>query len=96
MRRTLCLLLVVLGCSRAHLSAAQTQDLPQTPAAATPDPVHRDWHAAWVTHPAAPLREPVVLHFRRALDLSAVPPNYPVRVSADNRFILYVNGRRGR
>ena len=94
MRRTLCLLLVVLGCSRAHLSAAQTQDLPQTPAAATPDPVHRDWHAAWVTHPAAPLREPVVLHFRRALDLSAVPLNYPVRVSADNRFILYVNGRR--
>ncbi len=59
-----------------------------------PDPAHRIWHAAWVTHPTAPLREPIVLHFRRSLELAAVPTSYPVRVSADNRFILYVNGRR--
>ena len=58
------------------------------------DGPHRDWHASWVTHPAAPLREPLVLHFRRSLDLGAVPPSYPVRVSADNRFVLYVNGQR--
>jgi hypothetical protein len=58
------------------------------------DPPHRDWHASWVTHPTAPLREPVVLHFRRTLSLPAVPASYPVRVSADNRFILYVNGQR--
>lgn len=59
-----------------------------------PDAAHRDWHAAWVTHPTAPLREPVVLHFRRALDLGATPASYVVRVSADNRFVLYVNGQR--
>ena len=59
-----------------------------------PDSAHRIWHAAWATHPNAPLREPVVLHFRRSLELAAVPVSYPVRVSADNRFILYVNGRR--
>ena len=47
-----------------------------------------------MTHPTAPLREPVVLHFRRALTLAAVPASYPVRVSADNRFVLYVNGQR--
>ena len=29
-----------------------------------PDKIHRDWQASWVTHPTAPLREPVVLHFR--------------------------------
>jgi hypothetical protein len=58
------------------------------------DSAHRTWHAAWATHPNAPLREPVVLHFRRSLELAAVPVSYPVRVSADNRFILYVNGRR--
>jgi hypothetical protein len=40
------------------------------------------------------LREPVVLHFRRTVTLSAVPASYIVRVSADNRFILYVNGQR--
>ncbi|MGB7548219.1 MAG: alpha-L-rhamnosidase C-terminal domain-containing protein [Terracidiphilus sp.] len=59
-----------------------------------PDPIHRDWNAAWITHPTAPLREPVVLHFRRTLELAVVPANYVVRVSADNRFILFVNAHR--
>ncbi len=59
-----------------------------------PDPPHRVWHASWVTHPSAPLREPLVLHFRRILTLAAAPSSYIVRVSADNRFILYVNGQR--
>ncbi len=59
-----------------------------------PDPPHREWKASWITHPTAPLREPVVLHFRRTLRLAAVPHNYLVRVSADNRFILFVNGHR--
>jgi hypothetical protein len=59
-----------------------------------PDPPHHDWHAAWITHPTAPLREPLVLHFRRTLTLTAAPATYIVRVSADNRFILYVNGKR--
>jgi hypothetical protein len=35
-----------------------------------------------------------VLHFRRSLRLVSVPSSYPVRVSADNRFILFVNGQR--
>ena len=58
------------------------------------DPPQREWHAAWITHPTAPLREPLVLHFRHTLTLTAVPAHYPVRVSADNRFILFVNGHR--
>jgi hypothetical protein len=62
--------------------------------AQSPDAAHRDWKASWITHPTAPLREPLVLHFRRTLDLAAVPASYPVRVSADNRFILFVNGHR--
>lgn len=59
-----------------------------------PDEPHRDWHASWITHPTAPLRDPIVLHFRRVLELPSAPATYVVRVSADNRFILYVNGRR--
>ena len=59
-----------------------------------PDSPHREWKASWITHPTAPLREPIVLHFRRTLTLAAVPSSYVVRVSADNRFILYVNGHR--
>ena len=58
------------------------------------DPPSRDWQASWITHPTAPLREPIVLHFRRTLTLAAVPASYIARVSADNRFILYVNGKR--
>ncbi len=63
-------------------------------AAAPPDPAQRTWTASWITHPTAPLREPIVLHFRRTVNLPSVPASYVVRVSADNRFILYVNGRR--
>jgi hypothetical protein len=97
MRRILCILFVAIGCATTLLRPAETQDSPRTQPAAAPQPpdsAHRDWHAAWVTHPAAPLREPVVLHFRHSLELATVPHSYPVRVSADNRFILYVNGQR--
>src|SRR5580658_11150163 len=58
------------------------------------DPPSREWKAQWVTHPRAPLREPLVLHFRRFITLGQIPAVYPVRVSADNRFVLYVNGIR--
>ncbi len=53
-----------------------------------------DWTASWITHPTAPLREPVVLHFRTGLALTAAPTKYIVHVSADNRFVLYANGKR--
>jgi len=76
------------------IAAILTLALAATLQAQAPDPPHHDWHAAWISHPAAPLREPIVLHFRRSLTLTAVPASYPVRVSADNRFILYVNGQR--
>ncbi len=52
------------------------------------------WKASWITHPTAPLREPIVLHFRRSLKLETKPARYVVHVSADNRFVLYVNGHR--
>jgi alpha-L-rhamnosidase len=52
------------------------------------------WTASWITHPTAPLREPLVLHFRRSVQLASKPGRYIVHVSADNRFILYVNGHR--
>jgi alpha-L-rhamnosidase len=64
------------------------------PENASLDRPHRDWQASWVTHPTAPLRDPLVLHFRRSLTLEAIPASYRVRVSADNRFVLYVNGER--
>jgi alpha-L-rhamnosidase len=52
------------------------------------------WSAVWISHPAAPLREPIVLHFRKPIRLSATPEHYIVHVSADRRFLFYVNGKR--
>jgi hypothetical protein len=46
------------------------------------------WQASWITHPTALLREPIVLHFRRSLQLESKPARYVVHVSADNGFIL--------
>jgi len=49
----------------------------------------------WITHPgAAAISGPVVLHFRRAIDFAKAPKALPVTVTADNRFVLYVNGQR--
>jgi alpha-L-rhamnosidase len=48
----------------------------------------------WITHADAGAHQPVVLHFRRELELGPVPRTLPVDVTADNRFILFVNGRR--
>ena len=53
--------------------------------------------AQWITHPAASAAEraaPIALQFRRELVLRAVPARAVVRVSADNRYALFVNGRR--
>lgn len=50
---------------------------------------------AWITHAAAaPASNPVVLHFRRTIDLQAKPDRFFINATADNRFILYVNGVR--
>ena len=50
--------------------------------------------ATWITDPSASPDGPVVLHFRRDFDLGSAPAHLMVHVSADNRFILYVNGVR--
>ena len=48
----------------------------------------------WITAPGIGKTDKVVLHFRREIELDKVPVSFPVEVSADNRFILYVNGER--
>src|SRR5215472_13946386 len=86
MKRILVLSLLLAAIPLACQTTTQTNN--------EPDPPHRTWKASWITHPTAPLRDPLVLHFRRSLTLPSVPSRYVVRVSADNRFILYVNGKR--
>jgi alpha-L-rhamnosidase len=54
----------------------------------------QQWSAIWISHPTAPLREPIVLHFRKSIELPSVPQHYVVHVSGDRRFLFYVNGQR--
>lgn len=48
----------------------------------------------WVAAEESESAAPVVLRFRRVLALARAPESFPVEVTADNRFVLYVNGRR--
>lgn len=53
---------------------------------------------AWITHPEAKradaAKAPIALQFRRQIDLPTMPEHLFVQVSADNRFVLFVNGVR--
>jgi len=52
----------------------------------------------WITHPSAPASDaqqsPIALQFWREVQLARVPASARIRVSADNRYVLFVNGRR--
>src|SRR3984957_15373448 len=52
------------------------------------------WPAKWITSDDAPARDEAVLYFRKHIELPSPPQRFVVNVSADNRFVLYVNGRR--
>jgi hypothetical protein len=69
--------------------------LPDRPLAeSSADPTRQHWTAEWIAHPTAPLREPGVFHFRKIIHLDQEPAHFPVEVSADNHFQLYVNSKR--
>src|SRR3984957_3312021 len=52
------------------------------------------WPAKWITSDDAPARDEAVLYFRKHIQLPAPPQKYVVNVSADNKYVLYVNGQR--
>ena len=49
------------------------------------------WKAQWITSPSAPLRDSVVLRFRKVFEIPQTPEHFVVHVSADAQFILCVN-----
>ena len=58
-----------------------------------PDLVAAKWPANWIASPLAPAKAPGVFYFRKEIVLTTVPQHYWVHVSADNRFVLHVNGQ---
>jgi hypothetical protein len=83
MRRAIGLLWI--GC--ATLAAAAQDARPVNPAL-----LRAKWTASWIAPPHVGPQAPGVFYFRRELTLAAVPAHYWVHVSADNRYILHVNG----
>ena len=51
------------------------------------------YEAPWVSFPTANVTSYGVFHFRKAFDLDDVPTQMKVHISADNRYIFYINGK---
>jgi hypothetical protein len=52
----------------------------------------KEWSALWVVPPEGTLRPVGIYHFRLGFALDAVPTELTVRVSADQRYRLFLNG----
>ncbi len=55
--------------------------------------VTRVWTAQWIDVAGAPKQDYGVYHFRRTFDLPSKPDHFPIYVSGDNRYQLFVNGK---
>ncbi|MDR1624847.1 MAG: alpha-L-rhamnosidase N-terminal domain-containing protein [Tannerellaceae bacterium] len=50
-----------------------------------------EWKARWITLPGAEPNGYGVYYFRKSFDLNTIPGSFPVLLSADNRYKLFVN-----
>ena len=55
-------------------------------------PASTIWHASWIAMPGEDGHDYGVYYFRKNVDLITRPASFPVHVSADNRYKLYING----
>ena len=66
---------------------------PQRDPSAPFDLATDNWTARWISVPGAGAQDYGVYYFRKDVDLAAVPADYVVHVTGDNRYKLYVNGQ---
>ncbi len=64
---------------------------PQRDPAAPFDLATENWNARWISVPQTAQQGYGVFYFRKDIDLAAVPDDYIVHVTGDNRYKLYVN-----
>jgi len=53
--------------------------------------LHEPWKAKWITVPGANPTGYGVYYFRKGFELTSIPKAFPIYVSADNRYKLFVN-----
>jgi hypothetical protein len=68
-------------------SSLPAQDLPVNPKL-----LQGGWNAHWITCPGVAAKAYGVYHFRKTFNLNDQPSRFIIHVSADNRYVLYVNG----
>lgn len=49
--------------------------------------------ASWISAEEIALKEHNVIHLRKAFELDVVPNNFKVKISADNQYRLFINGK---
>jgi alpha-L-rhamnosidase len=59
-----------------------------------PDLLRQNWTASWIGHSRGPEREFGVFHFRKSFSLDRMPERFVIHASGDNRYELFVNGKR--
>lgn len=59
-----------------------------------PELLTKAWSARWITVPKASPVEYGIYHFRRTFEIEGQPASFVVHVTGDNRYQLFVNGRR--
>jgi hypothetical protein len=73
---------------------AALPSVPARPQSINPALLGQSWQAQWISHPDGPRREFGVFHFRKTFTLSGAPERFVIHASGDNRYELFVNGRR--
>lgn len=75
-------------CTIAFAQPGQQQRDPSAPFDLFTD----SWNARWISVPETGAQDYGVYYFRKEVELAAVPADYVVHVTGDNRYKLYVNG----
>jgi alpha-L-rhamnosidase len=63
-------------------------------ASISPELLRTRWKAHWIRPAGASPKAFGVYHFRKTFELPSAPQRFVIHVTADNRYELYVNGRR--
>jgi alpha-L-rhamnosidase len=57
-----------------------------------PELMKDTWPAYWITMKASQQKEYGIYHFRKNFEIKAIPSSFPIHVSGDNRYRLFING----
>lgn len=82
---TMLILLTCLVHAQSSLLAPVTQ--------INPEILNNHWTAQWISHPTESAVDYGVFDFRKSFELSSVPKEFIIHISADNRYRLFVNGQ---